>query len=678
MIPKSISSKSATISGRSRDRILGFVCFVLIVGITAAVPLEAVTRNVDQGNAACNDSSGTPFCTVQAAINASSARDVIVIAAGSYIEQITINRNVTLHGAGSSLTPGACNGVTNLLGSPPITVVAGVKATVMGVTVKGGAFAAFGGGVSNAGTLSMLNAEVCQNSTASQGGGIYTSGSLILLNVDVYDNAQDIFGCEGGGLFVASGGTALITNSSFSNNRVTRGGGIAVASGGKLFLNRSTIESNFADDSSPSLLQGMGGGIYNAGFAVVDQSQVGGRAAEGNIVLNPNGQGGGIYNSGQLLVTRSSIISNVIDYLPGDLIGPAFGAGLYNTGLASLVSTTVSDNIFQPNLLSYGAGIYNNDTLSLSNVTITANSNGGAGISGGAGIFADAGTVTIRNSIVASQSAGQDCDGAITTDGFNMDSDATCNLVPVASGGTDQPGVANPGLLALADNGGPTLTHNLSEDSPAIDGGNPAGCLADLNGTGTANVPLISDQRGNIFADVIGVGGGPGSCDSGAVEFNLLTNGMMEDDDELDRIPDGWTGANLLPADHLLLRPRKAHAGLSFFRLKGKSSVTKQLTQGLDRTGSAGDQYTLRIFTNGTNVSGSPKVRLQLDDLQTIGIDEEFVLPLSTGTYAFTEQSLDVTSAFPGISGYDTVTVIIEAGSGGKLGIDDVSLVPHP
>ena len=43
----------------------------------------------------------------------------------------------------------------------------------------------------------------------------------------------------------------------------------------------------------------------------------------------------------------------------------------------------------------------------------------------------------------------------------------------------------------LADNGGPTPTHALLRGSPAIDAGDPAGCLD------AAIVPLMVDQRGS-------------------------------------------------------------------------------------------------------------------------------------------------------------------------------------
>jgi hypothetical protein len=212
---------------------------------------------------------------------------------------------------------------------------------------------------------------------------------------------------------------------------------------------------------------------------------------------------------------------NGTDHIAGIPIANGFGGGLYNTGLATISSSTVSGNLFNPGIVGFGAGIWNSGTLSLSNVTITDNANGGAGVAGGAGIDLSGGSVRVRNSIIAVQAVGDDCSlGGVTTDGYNIDSDGSCGLVSVAAGGTDQPNVADPGLLPLAENGGPTPTHDLSDTSPAIDAGNPAGCMGDLNGVGAAQVPLRADQRGRAFIDIAGVGADPSSCDIGAVEFH--------------------------------------------------------------------------------------------------------------------------------------------------------------
>jgi predicted outer membrane repeat protein len=475
---------------------------------------HGATRNVDKTSAACDDTAGAPFCTIQAAINAASPNDRIEIAAGSYIETLAIDRNLTLHGAGISAVERACDGQTNLLGAPAISIGVGVIALVTDVTVKGGT-ASLGGGVSNAGVLFLASSEVCQNSAFNLGGGIYTSGALSLTRVQVYDNQQASAGVEGGGLFVQAGGRALVRNSTFTNNRVARGGGISVAFGGTLLLSRSTLTQNFADGTLPSVVSSRGGGLNNSGIAIIDQTEIG----EGNTVIDSVGLGGGIFNDGILVMARSTLRENGTDHEPSVPLATGLGGGLHNTGLATISSSTVSGNLFNPSILGFGAGISNTGTLSLSNVTITNNANSGAGIGGGAGLHLNGGSVRVRNSIIAAQAFGNNCGSSVTTDGYNIDSDGTCGLVDVAGGGTDQPNVADAGLLPLGEYGGPTRTHDLADTSPAVDGGNPAGCMADPNGVGPAEVPLTADQRGRAFVEIAGIGGDPSGCDIGAVEF---------------------------------------------------------------------------------------------------------------------------------------------------------------
>src|SRR6476646_10501637 len=64
-----------------------------------------------------------------------------------------------------------------------------------------------------------------------------------------------------------------------------------------------------------------------------------------------------------------------------------------------------------------------------------------------------------------------------------------------------------------ATNGGPTQTHALVAGSPAIDAGNPNGCLD------TTGAPLPTDQRGLPRA-FDGNGDGRAACDIGAFELN--------------------------------------------------------------------------------------------------------------------------------------------------------------
>jgi hypothetical protein len=77
--------------------------------------------------------------------------------------------------------------------------------------------------------------------------------------------------------------------------------------------------------------------------------------------------------------------------------------------------------------------------------------------------------------------------------GLRLAGDDT-NCSGTAAPGPNQVGTGanpiDPGLGALADNGGPTKTCALLATSPAGDAGNPSGC------TDNAGVALATDQRG--------------------------------------------------------------------------------------------------------------------------------------------------------------------------------------
>ncbi len=69
----------------------------------------------------------------------------------------------------------------------------------------------------------------------------------------------------------------------------------------------------------------------------------------------------------------------------------------------------------------------------------------------------------------------------------------------------------DPGLLALADNGGATLTHALSPMSIALDSGIFSGAAAGFENC------TSEDQRGEARDN------GDGACDVGAFEANVQT-----------------------------------------------------------------------------------------------------------------------------------------------------------
>lgn len=195
--------------------------------------------------------------------------------------------------------------------------------------------------------------------------------------------------------------------------------------------------------------------------------------------------GGGIRNVSGTLTLMGVTLS-------GNLGGN--GGAIFNDGTATLRNVTLSGNVATLG----GGGLYNSGTATLNNVTIADNTadNDANGSGDGGGIFVPSGTVTLSNTIVGDnidKSTGtdpkhNDCSGTLASGGYNLIEDTTgCTIGGVATGNLT--GV-DPRLEALADNGGPTLTHALRNNSPALDAGNPA---APASGPSACE---STDQRG--------------------------------------------------------------------------------------------------------------------------------------------------------------------------------------
>jgi hypothetical protein len=197
------------------------------------------------------------------------------------------------------------------------------------------------------------------------------------------------------------------------------------------------------------------------------------------------GIGGGVVNEGSsstLTINKSTLSGNLA----------RSGGGIYSLGPGTLV--TINNSTLSGNGATFGGGILNGGTLAVSNSTLSGNGSGG--------IANGKGNATLQNSIVANSSGGN-CSGTMTSDGYNLSSDNTCNF-----SGTGDLNNTDPVLGQLGNYGGPTQTIPLLSGSPAIDAGNPGGCT---EGRGHL---LKTDQRGKPRPDKEDTGG----CDMGAYE----------------------------------------------------------------------------------------------------------------------------------------------------------------
>lgn len=194
--------------------------------------------------------------TIQAAIDAGAGVcDTISVGAGTFVENLSINRSLTINGAGKTSTiidgNNAGRGVT-IDGNGIVVHLNNLRVT------KGNATSAptnrNGGGVLVTGgaTLHGENLQIDNNiaSTAAQGGfggGLaVNNGSAYLTSTTVYSNAANrrsgnfTGGGQGGGLYANIGTLQLASSQVLSNVAAYRAAGDEFASGGGLHVNADT------------------------------------------------------------------------------------------------------------------------------------------------------------------------------------------------------------------------------------------------------------------------------------------------------------------------------------------------------------------------------------------------------------------------------------------------------
>lgn len=289
------------------------------------------------------------------------------------------------------------------------------------------------------GTLSVHGLALVDGHTSTPGGCVHSAGKLDA-------TAISVTGCttaggpyiKGGGLYVK--GDVTLADSIISNNYGYQGGGIWTR--GVLTLRSTTVAGNSAY---------MGGGIWTHGSS--------------------------------LSLTDSTISGNHAGFNSGGML--AYSEANPATGTASIVNSTISGN---QSAEVNGAAYIANMALRMSNSTVALNKTGSgcAGLRLGGQRLASA---SMDSSLLAGNTStlnGSPCDFQIQ----RVDVTGAHNLV-VASTNQLPPDTIqlDPGLLPLADNGGPTQTHALGVGSPAIDqGSNPLGLGFDQRGQGHARV----------------------------------------------------------------------------------------------------------------------------------------------------------------------------------------------
>ncbi|WP_221407730.1 fibronectin type III domain-containing protein [Thermoflexibacter ruber] len=365
--------------------------------------------------------------------------------------------------------------------------------TINDLTIENGLTSGQGGGIFKVtgGRLLLKNVKFINNETTDRGGGL-SIGSLNRTTIENSEFKQNKAKIKGGGIYnVLSDLT--ITETKFIENSGTstemEGGGLFVdgarSDEGKISITKCIFANNKANASS--------GGfqlfLYNSNEAIIDQCEI-----YGNNVSS--GLAGGVYLSGGTIRYSGGVANPVRNYyfkiqntLIYDNSSTTQGGGLWlgQNAKVDIENTTIANNKSR----SSGGITAGNSTLSIKNCTIAGNV-----ASEGTGGIAASGTVSASNTIFFDNTGTSNrhhfsSTGSLSDLGNNLQfkTEVADRYLPTTIR------VANPLLLPLADNGGPTRTMALQKGSPAIDAGN--------NCTPT-------DQRGQRRV---------GQCDIGAFEY---------------------------------------------------------------------------------------------------------------------------------------------------------------
>ena len=288
------------------------------------------------------------------------------------------------------------------------------------------------------------------------------NGILLLLGIKLQGGKEQLGGA------ILNAGSLLTYYTVFGNNSAVQGG--AVYNTRLAYIFYSTFFHNIA--KSDPLISDTAGGIMK-------------------------GFGGAIYNNfkGSSYVTNSTLYANAAS---------DGGGGIYNNqGNLNLLDSTLAENkSFE------GGAVYNNKKLRavIRSSTFVNNEviNGG---SGGSLFNTQNGSILVDNTILFNR-LNPNCSGNINEiKGANNiefeKKNANCSQLNSA--------IVDPMLNTLSNYGGPTLTYQLLQGSPAIDKGSDLGCK-----DSTTNKALDFDQRGQGFPRKNGA-----ACDIGAYETNM-------------------------------------------------------------------------------------------------------------------------------------------------------------
>lgn len=334
----------------------------------------------------------------------------------------------------------------------------------------------------------------------SDGGAIFVIGADVsvgdgsnLTNNWAKPNDQ-LFGGDGGAIWISEGDTLTISDSNLADNRAQGEGGAVHA---------RHVETVDVDDSlfaSNHALGTSGGGLYLSNvedIEIDDTSITHNHAVLGGAGVRLHAPDAFSYDAdfdGTTIAHNTSSSPSV------------GGAGILATGDKldlSLLNSTVTDNTAGG--IGAGIDVLGDGDVDLRHVTLVSNHSTSGQV---ANLYHQNGTLSVAATVIAAGiGGGPDCGtatGSTNTGGYNIAGDHSCGFTSP----NDRNGVVGLLLSALADNGGPTHTRRPSWNSPLVNVIPVAACTQTVD---QRNFGRPDGARCDVGAvEVPGAGAGPG------------------------------------------------------------------------------------------------------------------------------------------------------------------------